>query len=85
MSAKRFSNSPVSCGILFMYNEESYLNFFIVMTSVLRNSDRLKIFTWHIHGSYLYYLSQCDDLHDAFRDLIRKRLPRRKQKMINGS
>jgi glycosyltransferase involved in cell wall biosynthesis len=21
-------------------------------------SDRLKIFTWHIHGSYLYYLSQ---------------------------
>lgn len=23
-------------------------------------SDRLKIFTWHIHGSYLFYLSQCD-------------------------
>ncbi|MCE6989724.1 glycosyltransferase [Dyadobacter sp. CY323] len=22
--------------------------------------DRLKIFTWHIHGSYLYYLSQGD-------------------------
>jgi glycosyltransferase involved in cell wall biosynthesis len=30
------------------------------MTSVLRNADRLKIFTWHIHGSYLYYLSQGD-------------------------
>lgn len=30
------------------------------MTSMLRNSERLKIFTWHIHGSYLYYLSQCD-------------------------
>jgi glycosyltransferase involved in cell wall biosynthesis len=30
------------------------------MTSLIRNSDRLKIFTWHIHGSYLYYLSQCD-------------------------
>jgi hypothetical protein len=28
--------------------------------SSIRNSDRLKIFTWHIHGSYLYYLSQCD-------------------------
>lgn len=23
-------------------------------------ADRLKIFTWHIHGSYLYYLSQGD-------------------------
>ena len=23
-------------------------------------SDKLKIFTWHIHGSYLYYLSQGD-------------------------
>ena len=22
--------------------------------------ERLKIFTWHIHGSYLYYLSQGD-------------------------
>jgi hypothetical protein len=22
--------------------------------------DRIKIFTWHIHGSYLYYLSQGD-------------------------
>ena len=22
------------------------------------NKDRLKIFTWHIHGTYLYYLSQ---------------------------
>ena len=21
---------------------------------------RLKIFTWHVHGNYLYYLSQCD-------------------------
>jgi hypothetical protein len=32
------------------------------MSSFLRNSDggRLKIFTWHIHGSYLYYLSHCN-------------------------
>jgi glycosyltransferase involved in cell wall biosynthesis len=30
------------------------------MSSVLHQSDRLKIFTWHIHGSYLYYLSQCN-------------------------
>jgi glycosyltransferase involved in cell wall biosynthesis len=30
------------------------------MTSTLHKADRLKIFTWHIHGSYLYYLSQCD-------------------------
>lgn len=30
------------------------------MSRLLRNSDRLKIFTWHIHGSYLYYLSQCN-------------------------
>ena len=21
---------------------------------------RLKIFTWHVHGNYLYYLSQCE-------------------------
>jgi glycosyltransferase involved in cell wall biosynthesis len=30
------------------------------MTSILNQPDRLKIFTWHIHGSYLYYLSQCN-------------------------
>lgn len=31
------------------------------MTNVpMTNSERLKIFTWHIHGSYLYYLSQGD-------------------------
>lgn len=30
------------------------------MTSVLGKPGRLKIFTWHIHGSYLYYLSQCN-------------------------
>ncbi|WP_205511284.1 glycosyltransferase [Longitalea arenae] len=29
------------------------------MTSFVRQTDRLKLFTWHIHGSYLYYLSQC--------------------------
>ncbi|WP_207512640.1 glycosyltransferase [Longitalea luteola] len=29
------------------------------MTSVVQQSERLKLFTWHIHGSYLYYLSQC--------------------------
>jgi hypothetical protein len=23
-------------------------------------SDRLRVFTWHIHGTYLYYLSQCN-------------------------
>jgi glycosyltransferase involved in cell wall biosynthesis len=28
------------------------------MNSVLTQPGRLKIFTWHIHGSYLYYLSQ---------------------------
>jgi glycosyltransferase involved in cell wall biosynthesis len=28
------------------------------------NNTRLKIFTWHIHGSYLYYLSQGD--YDLF-------------------
>ncbi|MEX6689784.1 glycosyltransferase family 4 protein [Danxiaibacter flavus] len=26
----------------------------------MKNSNRLNIFTWHIHGSYLYYLSQGD-------------------------
>jgi glycosyltransferase involved in cell wall biosynthesis len=30
------------------------------MTSIIRNADRLKVFTWHIHGSYLFYLSHCD-------------------------
>lgn len=30
------------------------------MTSMFPNENRLKIFTWHIHGSYLYYLSQCN-------------------------
>jgi len=30
------------------------------MSAVLQNNERLKIFTWHIHGSYLYYLSQCN-------------------------
>jgi glycosyltransferase involved in cell wall biosynthesis len=30
------------------------------MTSILHQPDRLKIFTWHIHGTYLYYLSQCN-------------------------
>jgi hypothetical protein len=24
------------------------------------NKQRPRVFTWHIHGSYLYYLSQCD-------------------------
>ncbi|HEX8061008.1 MAG TPA: glycosyltransferase family 1 protein, partial [Cyclobacteriaceae bacterium] len=24
----------------------------------MQTNERLKIFTWHIHGSYLYYLSQ---------------------------
>lgn len=27
---------------------------------MFERSERLKIFTWHIHGSYLYYLSQGD-------------------------
>ena len=26
----------------------------------MSKSSRLKIFTWHIHGSYLFYLSQGD-------------------------
>ncbi|OQP41075.1 transferase [Niastella yeongjuensis] len=30
------------------------------MISRSHQPDRLKIFTWHIHGSYLYYLSQCN-------------------------
>jgi glycosyltransferase involved in cell wall biosynthesis len=30
------------------------------MTSSSLQQNRLKIFTWHIHGSYLYYLSQCN-------------------------
>jgi hypothetical protein len=30
------------------------------MSSFLSNGERLKIFTWHIHGSYLYYLSHCN-------------------------
>lgn len=30
------------------------------MTSVVQRSEKIKLFTWHIHGSYLYYLSQCD-------------------------
>jgi hypothetical protein len=28
------------------------------MIGTLTEKERLKIFTWHIHGSYLYYLSQ---------------------------
>src|SRR5690606_20932507 len=24
----------------------------------MKEKERLKVFTWHIHGSYLYYLSQ---------------------------
>ncbi|KIO77465.1 transferase [Pedobacter lusitanus] len=28
------------------------------MTGQLKNNRRLRIFTWHIHGSYLFYLSQ---------------------------
>ena len=35
----------------------------------MRNSGRRKIFTWHIHGSYLYYLSQADiDLYIPVND-----------------
>lgn len=30
------------------------------MTNIASSNLRLKIFTWHIHGSYLYYLSQGD-------------------------
>ncbi|WP_138477009.1 glycosyltransferase [Dyadobacter bucti] len=30
------------------------------MNKITTGKDRLKIFTWHIHGSYLYYLSQGD-------------------------
>lgn len=30
------------------------------MISNSRSENRLKIFTWHIHGSYLFYLSQGD-------------------------
>jgi hypothetical protein len=26
----------------------------------MQSDTRIKIFTWHIHGSYLYYLSQCN-------------------------
>src|SRR5688500_7070235 len=26
----------------------------------LRTNRRLRIFTWHVHGNYLYYLSQSD-------------------------
>jgi glycosyltransferase involved in cell wall biosynthesis len=26
----------------------------------MHRDSRIKIFTWHIHGSYLYYLSHCD-------------------------
>lgn len=28
------------------------------------SSERLRIFTWHVHGNYLYYLSQCP--HDFY-------------------
>src|SRR3990170_8528398 len=32
------------------------------------NSDRIKLFTWHIHGSYLYYLSKCAiDIYIPYR------------------
>ncbi len=30
------------------------------MFNLLGSAERLKVFTWHIHGSYLYYLSQGD-------------------------
>jgi hypothetical protein len=29
-----------------------------IMNEIRITNERLKIFTWHIHGSYLYYLSQ---------------------------
>jgi hypothetical protein len=36
-----------------------------------KQNDRLKIFTWHIHGSYLYYLSQGDyDIYIPVKDKI---------------
>lgn len=31
------------------------------MTKQLQHEDKLKIFTWHIHGSYLYYLTHVED------------------------
>ena len=34
------------------------------MDGIISTEKRLKIFTWHIHGSYLYYLSQGD--YDIF-------------------
>jgi hypothetical protein len=37
----------------------------------MKKDERLKIFTWHIHGSYLYYLSQGDyDIYIPVRDKV---------------
>ncbi len=33
---------------------------YIMVNLYSNQAERLKIFTWHIHGSYLYYLSQGD-------------------------
>jgi glycosyltransferase involved in cell wall biosynthesis len=37
---------------------ERSLIYFLLMSLPENNAKRLKIFTWHIHGSYLFYLSQ---------------------------
>jgi len=37
----------------------------------MNTNERLKIFTWHIHGSYLYYLSQGDyDIYIPVKDKV---------------
>lgn len=41
--------------------------------SVEQHGARLKIFTWHIHGSYLYYLSQGN--YDIYLPVNKQRTP----------
>jgi glycosyltransferase involved in cell wall biosynthesis len=42
-------------------NSRSYeINDCLLTTRMKNTENRLKIFTWHIHGSYLYYLAQGD-------------------------
>jgi hypothetical protein len=46
--------------LLCAYKRLSYKSFNDMTSFLQKGSPRLKLFTWHIHGSYLYYLSQCN-------------------------
>lgn len=45
---------------IFQTNAITYCCFIEILSAFMAKSTRRRIFTWHIHGSYLYYLSQGD-------------------------